>query len=396
MATSQLTFKQNLKIKSLIVDINHRLNQILPAFDNLNKELSPGFRLVDTFSNHFSFKHKDAKARTAHLNKLENVYRASKDDPNTLFIISDASLKNNVATSVTHIQRGQALITKAIYHAMNISTTEAELFAIGQGISQAAHTDSITNIAVVTDTIPAAKRIFDTLCHLFQLHSIAISRDLRAFFSRDPRNSITFWDCPSDDNWPPHHLVDKESKSSRFNPILPSKPSWDHSRKDKCNSIIQKWQMYFQASDYRGKNFLDLNDNDDKPIQPSYSKGGAWLKHFSLSNSLCTRVTRLITNHAPIGEYRIGFFPNEPSSCPCGQASLETRDHILHNCERYQQSWNPKRDSLKDILTFLDSNPGAFCFQEGITYLLSLSVLYIVLRLLLFPPSSFFLSPLLT
>ena len=172
MATSQLTFKQNLKIKSLIVDINHRLNQILPAFDNLNKELSPGFWLVDTFSNHFSFKHKDAKARTAHLNKLENVYRASKDDPNTLFIISDASLKNNVATSVTHIQQGQALITKAIYHAMNISTTEAELFAIGRGISQAAHTDSITNIAVVTDTIPAAKRIFDTSCHLFQLHSI--------------------------------------------------------------------------------------------------------------------------------------------------------------------------------------------------------------------------------
>ena len=276
MATSQLTFKQNLKIKSPIVDINHHLNQILLAFDNLNKELSPGFWLVDTFSNHFSFnvvKYKDAKARTTHLNMLENIYRASKDDPNTLFITSDASLKNNVATSVTHIQRGQALITKAIYHAMNISTTEAELFAIGRGISQAAHTDSITNIAVVTDTIPAAKRIFDTSCHPFQLHSIAISCDLRAFFSRDPRNSITFWDCPSDDNWPPHHLVDKESKSSRFNPILPSKISWDHSRKDKCNSIIQKWQMYFQASDYRGKNFLDLNDDDNKPIQPLYSKG---------------------------------------------------------------------------------------------------------------------------
>jgi len=117
MATSQLTFKQNLKIKSPIVDINHHLNQILLAFDNLNKELSPGFWLVDTFSNHFSFnvvKYKDAKARTTHLNMLENIYRASKDDPNTLFIISDASLKNNVATSVTHIQQGQALITKAI------------------------------------------------------------------------------------------------------------------------------------------------------------------------------------------------------------------------------------------------------------------------------------------
>jgi len=121
---------------------------------------------------------------------------------------------------------------------MNISTTEAELFAIRRGISQDAHTNGITNIAVVTDAIPAAKRIFDTSCHPFQLHSIAISRDLRAFFSRDPRNSITFWDCPSDDNWPPHHLVDKESKLSRFNPIPSSKTSWDHSRRDECDSII--------------------------------------------------------------------------------------------------------------------------------------------------------------
>ena len=127
------TFKQNLKIKSPIVDINYCLNQILLVFNNLNKELSPGFCLVDTFSNCFSFnvvKYKDTKVRTTHLNKLKNIYRASKDDPNTLFIISDMSLKNNVVISVTHIQQGQVLITKAIYYAMNISTTKVELFTI--------------------------------------------------------------------------------------------------------------------------------------------------------------------------------------------------------------------------------------------------------------------------
>jgi len=90
MAISQLTPKQNQKIKSPIIDINHHLNQVLPAFDNLNKELSSGFRLVDIFSDCFSFnivKHKDAKARIAYLNKLENIYRASKNNPDILFII---------------------------------------------------------------------------------------------------------------------------------------------------------------------------------------------------------------------------------------------------------------------------------------------------------------------
>ena len=214
---------------------------------------------------------------------------------------------------------------------MNISPTEAEFFAIRCGISQAVCINNITNIVVVTDAISAAQKIFNTSCHLFQLYSIAISQDLRVFFSKNPRNSITFWDCPSNDKWPSHQLVDKESKTSKFHPILPSKTSWDYSRKEECDSILKKWQMYFQASDLRGRNFLDLNDDNDEPIQPSYSKGGSWLKHFSVSNSLCAQVTRLITNHAPIGKYRKRFFPNEPTSCPCGQAPLETRDHILYD-----------------------------------------------------------------
>jgi len=125
---------------------------------------------VNTFSDCFSFnivKHKDTKARIAHLNKLENIYRVSKNNPNTLFIIIDASVKNNIATSVTHICKEQALITKAIYHTMNISPTKVELFAIRCGISQAIHINDITNIVVVTDAISTAQKIFDTSCHPF-------------------------------------------------------------------------------------------------------------------------------------------------------------------------------------------------------------------------------------
>ena len=35
--------------------------------------------------------------------KLENIYRISKNNPNTLFIVSDTSIKNNIAISVIHI-----------------------------------------------------------------------------------------------------------------------------------------------------------------------------------------------------------------------------------------------------------------------------------------------------
>ena len=32
---------------------------------------------------------------------------------------------------------------------------------------------------------------------------------------------------------------------------------------------------------------------------------------------LCARAARVILNHAPIGEYRARFYPQEPTACPC-------------------------------------------------------------------------------
>ena len=61
--------------------------------------------------------------------------------------------------------------------------------------------------------------------------------------------------------------------------------------------------MLFQAAHSKGRNFLDLLDDNLNPIQLSSIKGGPWLQHFGHSNLLYTRATRAIINHAPIGEY---------------------------------------------------------------------------------------------
>jgi len=47
--------KQQVKIKSSIIDINNCLNEVLSSFNSLNIELSLGFHLVDTFPDCFSF-----------------------------------------------------------------------------------------------------------------------------------------------------------------------------------------------------------------------------------------------------------------------------------------------------------------------------------------------------
>jgi len=138
MAMAYLTSKQWLKIKSSIVDTNNHSNEIFPSFDSLSRELSPSFYLVDTFSNHFSFHSvnwKDTNVKIACHNKLNSIYKDSLIDQNIVLIISNASVKNNITTSVSHIYRRQDIIAKTVHYAINVTSTGAELFTIKCGIN---------------------------------------------------------------------------------------------------------------------------------------------------------------------------------------------------------------------------------------------------------------------
>jgi len=61
---------------------------------------------------------------------------------------------------------------------VSITTTKAELFAIKCGINQATAISSISNIVIFTNSIHAARRIFDSLSHPFQIYIAAISVSL--------------------------------------------------------------------------------------------------------------------------------------------------------------------------------------------------------------------------
>jgi len=125
--------------------------------------------------------------------------------------------------------------------------------------------------------------------------------------------------------------------------------------------------MNFQASDEKGRNFLDLLDNNLNIIELTYSKGGLWLKYFSHLNLLCVRATRAITNHAPISEYHLRFFSQENFACPCALYLIKTRRHILYKCTRYNSYWNLRRNTIAYFILFLEFNSNAFSFGESIT-----------------------------
>jgi len=359
-----LTNRQRSLTKGHIINSNIKSYGIFPSFSPLDPEISPGHRIIDNFSNHFSFNlvnkndKNPNKTRTQELNDMVLRYSSV---PQLALVITNASIKNNIATSISHVHSANQPLIKTVHHASFVTSTEAELFAIRCGINQACAINNVSKIIIVTDSIHAARKIFNSGSHPYQIHSAAILSELRTFFSSKESNSIEFWECPSKLKWRFHH----DSKAFSVTPSYPSKISWDFCKKTDCDKSIKLWKMTFQASDGKGKHFLDLLDNELNIIEPSYTKGGPWLQSFGHSNLLCARASRAITNHAPIGEYRLQFFPSMDFSCPCNNYPIELRRHILHECCRFNRYWNPRRDTLNHFVMFLTANPNAFTFNDN-------------------------------
>ena len=330
--------------KGHIIDANVKSYGIFPSFNLLHQEFTPGNRLSDKFSDCFSFNLVNKKGKeNNHAQELDNLVLHNSTSSTTL-IVTDTSIKNDITTSVVHIYQTNIPLIKTVHHAVFVTSSEVELFAMRYGINHACSKDNISKIIVITDSIHAVKLIFNSLSHPLQSHSAAILSELQLFFNKSQDNTIEFWKCPSRLKWRFHKNVDKDSKSFNPTPIFLCKMSWDYCKKTDSDNVIKQWKMQFQASDGKGNNFMDLLDNDSNVIEPSYIKRGPWLQVFGHSNSLCAQTTWAITNYMPLGEFCLRFFPKENFKCPCNNYPIETRRHILHECQRFNGYWNPRRD----------------------------------------------------
>ena len=344
--------KQRLCLKSMFIDVDNRCNELLPSFSFFNEEFKLGNHLIDSFSDQFSFYLYSLNIKK-HMEKLDDIVFRASLNPYFSIVVSNASIENHVTTSISYINSYDKPVIKMIHRAVNITNTEAELFAIQCGINQVVSITNVNRIVIITDSLHATKRIFNSSAYPYQIYSTAISHKLRDFFSKNANNCIEFWDFSSKQKWPLHSLIDKNSKSFNFIPTFSCKSSWNFCKKRKYNSVLLQWGMSFQVADSRRRNFLDLVDDNLNPTKSLNVKGSSWLQYFSHSNSLCTRATRATINHAPIGKYWLRIFSRNDFSYSCGMDPIETRKHILHKCSKFNKYWNSKRDTIIHFALFL-------------------------------------------
>ena len=92
---------QKSKIKGHLANANNRSYGVFLSFSPLHPELSPGLRIIDTFSNCFSFNSNNkGKNDKICFQQLDSIVIKSLSLPSTAITGMDASIKNNVTMSI--------------------------------------------------------------------------------------------------------------------------------------------------------------------------------------------------------------------------------------------------------------------------------------------------------
>ena len=168
----QLTLRQQSSIKGLLVDMDNKFNKVFPSFSSFTYKFSLENRLIDVFLNYFSFYLSNRKNNhdiKSHLQYFDNITIQVLLDSQSVVVVLDASIKNQVAMLIFHIHSHDNLVIKTIHHTVKVMSIEAELFVIRCGIIQAIHLSNVNQIVVIMDSIYAAKKIFDLSSHPYQL-----------------------------------------------------------------------------------------------------------------------------------------------------------------------------------------------------------------------------------
>ena len=149
---------------------------IFPSFSPLHPEFFPDSRIINNFPDCFSFNlsNKQEKNNTICFQQLDDLVLKLSYSLSIAIVVMDASIKNNIAISILHVHLANHPITKTVHYVIFVTSTEAELFAIRCGINQACNKENISKIIVITDSIYAAKKIFDATSHSYQIHTAAI------------------------------------------------------------------------------------------------------------------------------------------------------------------------------------------------------------------------------
>jgi len=133
-----------------------------------------------------------------HIQNLNKVFCQPQISPHSAAVIANGGVKkSNVASAIAHIWNDNSITEQFQIQTMNIISIKAELMAICIGLIPAMKNNDTHNIIVITNSITATSKVLKSHVNLFQNIIIPLAARIKSFLSKDNRNAIYYWYCPS-------------------------------------------------------------------------------------------------------------------------------------------------------------------------------------------------------
>jgi ribonuclease HI len=211
---------------------------------------------------------------------------------------------------------------------------DAEMYALagaGAGAAdwhrQHPHTKLIT---ILADNQAAIQTIADTDEHPAQLASILFQRQIDSTLQDDADSRVEIRWIPGHKGFAGNERADNIAKAAVNDPpVIHSTITW--AREKAKTRALKAWRSEWKALPHVNQAAVTLRQ------YPPSLRLNQFLRENNASRDVQSRAIQVITGHGHIGDYYARFIPTEPPSCPCGEP-LQSREHILTDCEKYNDT----------------------------------------------------------
>ena len=185
--------------------------------------------------------------------------------------------------------------------------------------------------------------------------------------------SIDFRYCPSHSSIEGNERADRLTKQGAT--IAPLSPPWillSNFVNDHVKRMTLHWRTLFASRSFKGQQWLPIR-HKKKILKPAIRNKSISNFFFNISANdigMLSRMACALTNHAPTGEYRTRFYPEQDLYCPTCPHHVQSRTHIFFHCPRYSSlhssmtNWSRDKDNCKTWKAFFSRNPSAFTFGD--------------------------------
>ncbi|KAF8652155.1 hypothetical protein AX14_008439 [Amanita brunnescens Koide BX004] len=355
-----------------------RTHHVQEQFEHASDLQRPGERVLDTLADRITIDtyspKKGSDSFKAWVRDLKQEIEQVHREPHSVAIYTDGAFHHSdykAAFAFTFFQ-GNTWHDQYDW-CPAASSFDAELRAIEAALAHLTTKTRCDRATLFIDNKAAANSLFTFNVKSSQMSIVRINMLLNAWLSENSARSLAIRFTPSHQGIAGNERADELTKAGlRLCPMNPPLILRSHFlSQHKCRAE-HNWQRRWKDITYRGSQWLPIR-RKKQVFKPSFGKDARNFFHNLAKGeaSYLSRIAHVLTNHAPTGEYRTRFFPNEPTACPhCDEETLQTRHHILAECPWYVDSfpsvtdWGKNRHNHKALIGFLDRNPSAFTFSD--------------------------------